>query len=277
MLSEILAESEQNTAAFWAITARLTELMIFFWNELCGWRSSELEQVPCVDLFVTVTACVPVFFWLWAVQNGFTPLYMAAQENHLEVVRFLLENNASQSIATEVNVCAYVLLARRFSGVFLCQCCRTVRLHAFASVTCGLHSCCTNHVPLLSSFCFLPFLVPPPPTRSAPSCVFVCPSILSAVCCHGVFPHPLCLTSSLFPPVLLFPLPPSAHAPHPHLFVRAIAEPHWLVVYVGGGRVTLSRSQVAASPPPLLPWFNATQSVGLKHTNTQTGIGSCKC
>lgn len=37
-----------------------------------------------------------------ALQNGFTPLYMAAQENHLEVVRFLLDNNASQSIATEV-------------------------------------------------------------------------------------------------------------------------------------------------------------------------------
>lgn len=36
------------------------------------------------------------------VQNGFTPLYMAAQENHLEVVRFLLENSASQSMATEV-------------------------------------------------------------------------------------------------------------------------------------------------------------------------------
>lgn len=41
------------------------------------------------------------FPWLY-VQNGFTPLYMAAQENHLEVVRFLLENGASQSIATEV-------------------------------------------------------------------------------------------------------------------------------------------------------------------------------
>ena len=35
-------------------------------------------------------------------QNGFTPLYMAAQENHLEVVQFLLDNGSSQSIATEV-------------------------------------------------------------------------------------------------------------------------------------------------------------------------------
>lgn len=35
-------------------------------------------------------------------QNGFTPLYMAAQENHLEVVQFLLDNSSSQSIATEV-------------------------------------------------------------------------------------------------------------------------------------------------------------------------------
>lgn len=36
-------------------------------------------------------------------QNGFTPLYMAAQENHLDVVRFLLDNGSSQSIATEVH------------------------------------------------------------------------------------------------------------------------------------------------------------------------------
>ena len=35
-------------------------------------------------------------------QNGFTPLYMAAQENHLEVVQFLLDNGSSQGIATEV-------------------------------------------------------------------------------------------------------------------------------------------------------------------------------
>ncbi|KAK5603515.1 hypothetical protein CRENBAI_005929, partial [Crenichthys baileyi] len=36
-----------------------------------------------------------------AAVNGFTPLYMAAQENHLEVVHFLLDNGSSQSIATE--------------------------------------------------------------------------------------------------------------------------------------------------------------------------------
>ncbi|KFW64599.1 Ankyrin-2, partial [Pygoscelis adeliae] len=32
---------------------------------------------------------------------GFTPLYMAAQENHIEVVKYLLENGANQSTATE--------------------------------------------------------------------------------------------------------------------------------------------------------------------------------
>lgn len=47
----------------------------------------------CIDMLTLALRCV---------QNGFTPLYMAAQENHLEVVRFLLENSASQSIATEV-------------------------------------------------------------------------------------------------------------------------------------------------------------------------------
>lgn len=36
-------------------------------------------------------------------QKGFTPLYMAAQENHLEVVKFLLENGANQNVATEVS------------------------------------------------------------------------------------------------------------------------------------------------------------------------------
>lgn len=34
-------------------------------------------------------------------QNGFTPLYMAAQESHDGVVRFLLSSGANQSLATE--------------------------------------------------------------------------------------------------------------------------------------------------------------------------------
>lgn len=37
-----------------------------------------------------------------SLQKGFSPLYMAAQENHLEVVKFLLENGANQSLPTEV-------------------------------------------------------------------------------------------------------------------------------------------------------------------------------
>lgn len=40
---------------------------------------------------------------LFSFQNGFTPLYMAAQENHMDVVQFLLDHGSSQSIATEVS------------------------------------------------------------------------------------------------------------------------------------------------------------------------------
>lgn len=35
-------------------------------------------------------------------QNGFTPLYMAAQENHDVVVKYLLSKGANQTLATEV-------------------------------------------------------------------------------------------------------------------------------------------------------------------------------
>ena len=43
-------------------------------------------------------------------QNGFTPLYMAAQENHDQVVKLLLNNGANQSLATEVNIYIIFLL-----------------------------------------------------------------------------------------------------------------------------------------------------------------------
>lgn len=49
-------------------------------------------------------------------QNGFTPLYMAAQENHDSVVRFLLANNANQSLATEVRCDSVFLLTCSFPG-----------------------------------------------------------------------------------------------------------------------------------------------------------------
>lgn len=43
-------------------------------------------------------------FFIVCPQNGFTPLYMAAQENHIDVVKYLLENGANQSTATEVRL-----------------------------------------------------------------------------------------------------------------------------------------------------------------------------
>lgn len=43
-------------------------------------------------------------FFIVRPQNGFTPLYMAAQENHIDVVKYLLENGANQSTATEVRL-----------------------------------------------------------------------------------------------------------------------------------------------------------------------------
>jgi len=35
-------------------------------------------------------------------QTGFTPLYMAAQENHVPVVKYLLDRTANPALATEV-------------------------------------------------------------------------------------------------------------------------------------------------------------------------------
>uniref|UniRef100_A0A8C5BPJ8 Ankyrin 2a, neuronal n=1 Tax=Gadus morhua TaxID=8049 RepID=A0A8C5BPJ8_GADMO len=63
----------------------------------------------CARVCVCVCACVCMCVCVCPLQNGFTPLYMAAQENHLEVVRYLLENEGNQSIATEVGVCVCTL------------------------------------------------------------------------------------------------------------------------------------------------------------------------
>jgi ankyrin len=55
-------------------------------------------QLEVVKLLVQYGASVNI-----QSQNGFTPLYMAAQENHDQVVRFLLGSGANQSIGTEVS------------------------------------------------------------------------------------------------------------------------------------------------------------------------------
>ena len=55
-------------------------------------------------------------------QNGFTPLYMAAQESHAEVVKYLLIHGASQTLATEVGVvwCGVVWCGVVWCGVVWC-------------------------------------------------------------------------------------------------------------------------------------------------------------
>ncbi len=53
-------------------------------------------------MFDIVHVIRPKLWYCSVFQNGFTPLYMAAQENHAEVVKFLLANAAGQSLATEV-------------------------------------------------------------------------------------------------------------------------------------------------------------------------------
>lgn len=56
-------------------------------------------QVEIVNILIQYGAAVNI-----QSQNGFTPLYMAAQENHDQVVKLLLGNGANQSLATEVNI-----------------------------------------------------------------------------------------------------------------------------------------------------------------------------
>lgn len=54
-------------------------------------------QTEIVNILIQYGAAVNI-----QSQNGFTPLYMAAQENHDHVVKLLLHNGANQSLATEV-------------------------------------------------------------------------------------------------------------------------------------------------------------------------------
>lgn len=54
---------------------------------------------------------------------------MAAQENHLEVVKFLLDNGASQSLATEVKVLQFMNKTKCASAVILASRYRTCLLN----------------------------------------------------------------------------------------------------------------------------------------------------
>lgn len=83
-----------------------------------------------ITVIIIIMEQLEVTMILIFVQNGFTPLYMSAQENHLEVVRFLLENGASQSMATEVlfHVC-----------VCVCEC-----VYCSTSFSTSLQFCCSH-------------------------------------------------------------------------------------------------------------------------------------
>ena len=65
-------------------------------------------MVWCGEVRCGVVWCAVVFSSVCLIlrgipfQNGFTPLYMAAQENHVETVKLLLANSANLQALTEV-------------------------------------------------------------------------------------------------------------------------------------------------------------------------------
>lgn len=73
-------------------------MFLFFEHKLSPWFNIML-------LFHTVCyALIRCSYYLISTwQAGFTPLYMASQEGHAEVVKFLLANGANQSLSTEVS------------------------------------------------------------------------------------------------------------------------------------------------------------------------------
>lgn len=86
----------------------LTRFPLFFFALIAG-------QEEVVKLLIEHGASVNV-----QSQSGFTPLYMAAQENHEQVVRYLLNNGANQSLATEVKAAAAASSHRFRSSILVC-------------------------------------------------------------------------------------------------------------------------------------------------------------
>lgn len=161
-----------------------------------------------------------VSFGSCCVQNGFTPLYMAAQENHLEVVRFLLENSASQSIATEV---LYVCVCVCVSCAHMCVHFSAVCIHASSMPLSYLRfflsvvlTTSISSPPLFPSL--PPFFLPPPILPQSPS-------VSSSFCVLFHFPVSVYFSSFLshMIPLLSFPYSPLPAPPPllpPHLFMR---------------------------------------------------------
>ena len=54
------------------------------------------------ELLYDMTGLLHLCLSYCCMQTGFTPLYMAAQENHVPVVKYLLDRNANPALATEV-------------------------------------------------------------------------------------------------------------------------------------------------------------------------------
>jgi len=66
--------------------------------------SAIVGQEEIVEVFVENNTSINI-----QSHSGFTPLYMAAQENHCNIVEFLLKHGANQLLVTEVeyNYCKF--------------------------------------------------------------------------------------------------------------------------------------------------------------------------
>ena len=130
--------------------------------------------------------------------------------------------------------------------VFVCRSC--VRTSHLYSLSPCYYICCTNHLHLLPSSASFLLSSSRPHSLRIPVCF---PSLLFSVS-HSPFVCPISFLRPPPPPAC--PVPPRPLLPRrPHLFMRDKAELHWLVVYGGGGRVTLSgslmRSALLAASP----------------------------